>query len=231
MLALSYSRISDFRQCPRKFYLKYIEKAPNFIEDSSKNPHLVRGSNVHKALEMYVVKKKAGQTEIPVSTMPEVESTKPLIDKLMTQFDVHPEMQIAINKDFQQVDWFSKEAWFRVITDIIGFGDILFIGDYKTGKVTDYSGTMEEPGQLHMSSLIGMALWPQFNDVRNIYLYVDHKKKVDLHLTRDHYDSLKQRLVDEHQKINDEKDFCEKSNQFCRWCAATKDQCTYSRTL
>lgn len=231
MIALSYSRLSDYRQCPRKFFLKYIEKAPNFIEDSSSNPHLVRGSNVHKALEMYVVKKKSGQTEIPPSSLPEVERTKPLINNLMANFEIYPEMQIAINKDFKQVDWFSKEAWFRVIVDILGFGKQLFFGDYKTGKVTDYSGTMEKPGQLHLSSLVGMALWPTYEEIINIYLYVDHMKKVDLRLTRDSYEPLKKKLIEEHDQVNSETAFCETQNEFCKWCAATKDQCVYSRNI
>ena len=47
-MALSYSRLSDFNQCPRKFYLKYVEKAANFqMKQEDKSIHLVRGDNVH----------------------------------------------------------------------------------------------------------------------------------------------------------------------------------------
>lgn len=231
MIALSYSRLSDYRQCPRKFDLKYLTKAPNFKEDASKSPHLVRGGNVHKALENYVIKRRAGEEGIRPSTLPEVESTKPLIDKLMGLYDLHPEHQVAINKDFQMVDWFAPDAWFRAIFDLIGFGDHLLIGDYKTGKINDYMGTMLEPGQLHLSSLVAMAVWPQFNEVRNYYFYVDHKHNESLVLTRADFEPLKARLIQEHEIVNSEKEWKPVPNEFCKFCQATKAQCPYSRKL
>lgn len=232
VIALSWSRISDARQCLRKFDLKYNQKAPNFKEDSSKNVHLIRGGNVHKYLENYVIKKRAGEVGIPPTSMNEVETTKPLIDSLMSAYDIHPELQVAINDKFEQVDWFASDAWFRVIFDIIGFGENLFIGDYKTGKFTDYTGSMREPGQLHMSSLIGMAIWPRFEDVDNRYIYVDHKKTIPLKLKRSqHFEELKNALVTEHARINEEKNFDPKKNQFCNFCMATPDQCEFSKKV
>lgn len=77
--ALSHSRLSDFNQCPLKFKLKYIDKAVNFQMDATKSPHLVRGGNVHKALENYIIKVNAGEQNISESSLPEVEATKPFI--------------------------------------------------------------------------------------------------------------------------------------------------------
>jgi len=230
MIALSYSRISDFRQCKLKFRLKYIDKAPNFYDESKKSPHLIRGGNVHFELQNYVVKKKAGENDIPKSSLPEVERTKPLIDKFMLMYDLYPELQIAINEKFERVDWYSKEAWFRVIMDLIGFGKHLFIGDYKTGKLHEYSGSLTVLGQLHLSSLIGMALWPEFEEVNNGYIFVDHKKTNMLKLSRsEHFDLLRDRLFEEHALINAEENFDENPNEFCHFCAADNSQCFKSR--
>jgi hypothetical protein len=224
--------LSDFRQCPLKFKLKYLEKAANFKEDASKSPHLVRGGNVHKALENYVIKRRAGEEGIPVSSLQEVESSKPLVNKLMEVYDLHPEHQIAINDKFQLVDWFSNDAWFRVIFDLIGFGSNLLLGDWKTGKLTDYSGTMAEPGQLHYSALVGMAVWPQYNEVLTSYFYVDHKHTHKEMFTREeHFDSLKKALIHEHNEVNSESTWAPCVNEYCKWCQATKDQCSYSRKV
>lgn len=231
-IALSYSRLSDYRACPLKFFLKYIEKAPNFKEDGDSNPHFIRGKNVHSALETYVIKKRAGEQGIRPTSLPEVERTKPLVDRLMAKYDLYPEHQIAIDKDFNQVDWFSKDAWFRIIYDLIGLGTVdLFLGDYKTGKIYDYEGSMEKPGQLHLGALIGMTLYPKFDIAHSMYIYVDHKKTTPFTLSRDHYGDLKQRLIEEHEQVNTESDWAPCANQYCKWCPATKDQCQYSRKM
>jgi hypothetical protein len=233
MIALSYSRISDFRQCPHKFKLKYIIKAPNFVMDQKdKSPHLIRGENVHKQLEKYIIKKRAGEVDIPKSSLNEVEQTKPLIDNLMKIYDLYPELQLAIDVNFQQVDWFSREAWFRVIYDMFGFGSNLFIGDFKTGKLNDYSGTMDELGQLHMSSVIGMAVWPDFDEVDTRYIYVDHKFTHPLKLKRSEcFEHMKDKLIEEHEAINAEQEFRAKMNRYCGWCDANTDQCSYSKKM
>lgn len=232
MIALSYSRISDFRQCPRKFKLKYIEKAKNMLlEDKDKNVHLVRGKNVHDALQTYLIKKRAGE-DVKPSSMIEVRNTTPIVDKLMLLYDLHPEKQIAINDQFEMVDWFAKDAWFRSIYDIIGFGrngdKTIFNGDYKTGKLTDYTGTMMEMGQLHMFALLSMALWPKAEKVDAVYLYVDHKKPVKQEFIRERdFETMKENLIIEHQRINDEQDFMPTKNQFCKWCDALSAQCEH----
>ncbi len=228
MIALSYSRISDFRQCKKKFKLKYVDKAQNFYDESLKGPHLIRGGNVHKELQGYIEKKKSGK-ELQKSSLPEVESTKVLINNLMQLYDIYPELQVAVNDKFNRVDWYSKEAWFRVIFDVVGFGKELLVIDWKTGKFNDYSGSLEEPGQLHLSSLIAMAMWPGFEFVKNGYIFLDFKKTVMLDLNRGkHFDLLKEKLVEEHSTINAEEKFEENSGRFCYFCPANSAQCSGS---
>ena len=228
-LALSWSRISDYRQCPGKFKLKYIDKAPNFqMKDEDKSIHLVRGQNVHKQFDDYVLAKLAGQ--IPNPTMPEVIATIPLVDKIMENYNVFPENQIAIDENFNRVEWFSKQAYFRVIYDLIGFGKDLLLVDYKTGKFNDYSGSMNELGQLHMAAVIGMAIWPEYKQSSSIYVYVDHKKTIPCIFNRkESLDHMKKTLIKEHELINADTEFKMKKNKFCIWCDATPEQCSHKR--
>jgi len=227
LIALSYSRISDYRQCPGKFKLKYLDKAPNFqIKDEDKSPALVRGGNIHKSLENYVISKLNG-TEYNV-TMPEVMGTTPLIDKIMDNYNVMPEKQIAIDENFKEVSWFAKNAYFRVILDLIGFGNDLFLGDYKTGKLTDYIGTDDKLGQLHMSALVGLSLWEEYESCTSVYIYVDHKIPVPIKVVRDDIKQMKEALIREHYEINSDIVFACKKNQYCKWCPATKSQCSFA---
>lgn len=227
-IALSYSRISDYRQCPHKFRLKYIDKVPNFqLKDEDKSPALVRGGNIHKDLERYVTMKREGVVYEP--TLPEVIGATPLIDMLYANYNLYPERQIAIDENFKEVSWYDKNAYFRVIYDLVGFGNDLFLGDYKTGKMTDYSGSMSELGQLHMSAVVGMSLWSEYSECSTVYIYVDHKKTIPVKFKQESLDPMKEKLQIEHDIINCDVNFMEKRNQYCKWCEATKDQCIHSK--
>ena len=230
--ALSHSRLSDFNQCPMKFKLKYIDKAENFKMDATKSPHLVRGGNVHKALENYVVKVIAGEQEIRPTSLPEVEATKPFIQKVFDSYPVvHPELQISVDSDWKQVEWFSKDSYYRAIFDMIALKpDNVFIGDYKTGKFTEYTPA-NGYGQLELSAAIALSVWPEAEKVDTTYIYVDHRKLVTKSYTRMDQYRLVQHFEQEHEKVNTETEFKPKVNEFCKWCEATKDQCAYSRKM
>lgn len=231
--ALSWSRLSDFLQCPRKFKYKYIDKLTNFTaqEDS---PHLTRGTNVHKALENYAVKRLEGvaAADIPVSSLPEVESTKPLINGFMANFNsVVPEQQVSVDINWKQVDWFSKQSYYRAILDLIALSPVaIAIVDYKTGKFKDYSPN--GPGQLELSATIGMNLWPEVERIDTMYAYVDHKKTIKRSFTpKEDKERLTTHFIQIHQKVNSEVNWDPTKNEFCNFCPATKLQCQFSRKL
>jgi hypothetical protein len=229
--ALSWSRLSDYQQCPLKFKHKYIDKTANFtVQDDS--PHLVRGSNVHKALENYIIKKNSGQQEIPVSSLAEVETTKPLIDSFMNSFpSVMPEQQVSVNSDWKPIEWFSKQSYYRAIYDMIALSQSsAVISDFKTGKFKDYSE--DGPGQLELSATIGLNMWPEIPQVDTLYIYVDHKKTIKRSFTQaDDRERLTVHFMKQHEIVNSDQTFDPKPNEFCKWCAATKLQCRYSRKL
>jgi CRISPR/Cas system-associated exonuclease Cas4 (RecB family) len=228
--ALSWSRLSDFIQCPRKFKHKYIDKTSNFTvqEDS---PHLTRGTNVHKALENYLLKKIDGQ-EVGPSSLPEVESTKPLIDNFCKNFtSVIPEQQIAVRQNWTQTEWFAKDAYYRAIYDLVALSPArIAIVDFKTGKFKDYS--VSGFGQLELSAVIGLNMFPEIENLDTLYAYVDHKKTIQRSFTqKDDRERLTVHFTEMHNIVNAEVDFDPKKNEFCNFCPATKLQCQFSRKL
>lgn len=233
MIALSWSRLSDYNQCPLKFRFKYIDKNAKFKEDESASPHLVRGSNVHKALENYVVQKTSDQP-VKITSLPEVEQTKPFADRLLANYStVIPETQIAINKNWERVEWFARDAYYRAIFDLIAIRpDHIAVIDWKTGKIRDYDGGPSGKGQLHLAGGIALHLWPAVPKISTAYVYVDHKQTLakefsqeqDRQALREHFDA-------EHEKVNSDKEFKPTVNEFCKWCPATRDMCPYSRKL
>ncbi len=229
--ALSWSRLSDFQQCPRKFQHKYVLKTPNFtIQEDS--PHLLRGTNVHAALEKYIILLNDGKTDIPPSSLPEVESTKPLIQSFVKHYpSVMPEQQVSVRQDWKQTGWFDKDSYYRAIYDLVALSSTnAIIGDFKTGKFKDYSE--DGPGQLELSATIGLNMWPDIPKVDTMYIYVDHKKTISRSFTQaEDKERLTVHFTEMHEIVNAEVNFDPKSNEFCKWCPATKLQCQYSRKL
>lgn len=234
-IALSHSRLSDFNACPLKFKLKYIDKAPNFqMKQEDKSVHLVRGDNVHKALEAYLVKRKSGMNPDSITTsLDEVRQTIPLIEKYIEIFGLdglNPEAQISIDSNWNQVEWFSKASYYRAIFDLICLSENLtIIADYKTGQFRDYAPE-SGMGQLELSAAIALSLWPA-KEVKTIYLYVDHKKSIPKSFTQADKNRLVDHFTAEHAKVNAEKNFDPCSNKFCCYCESTKSQCKFSKKL
>ena len=226
-IALSHSRLSTYQQCPRKFKLQFLDKA---FPDEGKSVHLVRGDNVHKALEAYVIQRLSGMPGMNTG-LPEVENTKPLIEKLFATYDsVHPESQVSVNEKFEKVDWFSKDSYYRAIIDFLGLRKEEAIAvDWKTGKVRDYDDN--GGGQLHMTSTIVLSIFPEIKKVTTVYVFVDPKKTSKIDVDRSELPKLLDHFHGEHRKVNADTEFNPKTNEFCKFCPATKSQCPYSRKL
>lgn len=86
---------------------------------------------------------------------------------------------------------------------------------------------MDSLGQLHFAALVGMALMPKFDKCSSIYLYVDHKKTISCNVTRDDFNYMQDKLIQEHESINAEEAFNPTKNKFCHFCEATNKQCSF----
>lgn len=230
-IALSWSRWSDYDQCPRKFSLKYVAKAENFKEDpGQKSMHLVRGENIHKQLENYVLWKHELLTNpeaVKPGLSPEAEAAVPLIERLWASSDtVLPESQIAVDKEWKRVEWFAKNAYYRAILDLVAIRqDHGIIWDWKTGKYQAYTS---ECGQLHLSAAIGIVLkgW-SYVDVA--YIFLDHKKPASIRVTQEDAPRIIKIFDERHEMVNSDVTWAPKKNDNCGWCEATKAQCPHSK--
>jgi len=230
-IAISWSRWADFDQCPRKFFLKYIEKSPLFAEDpKNKSLHLVRGEQLHKQLEHYVLYKHdlAAGKETPRPAMsPETESVTPLIDQLMATSEVVlPETQLAVDQNWKSVPWFDKSAAVRAILDLVALRqDHAIIWDYKSGKYKPYA---DECGQLHLSAAMVIRLKNlEYADVS--YLFLDEKRPEGVRVTREEAEHVIQIFDERKARVNTEVKWDAKRNEYCSYCPATKAMCPHSK--
>lgn len=226
MIALSWSRLSTFQQCPRQFHLKFITKS---FKEEEKSIHLVKGEELHKQLENYVLAKNGAQA-MPLGFSPEVRDALPYVDKLFTLYDsVHPEAQVACTVDWKPCEWFAKETAWRAIWDVAGLkSQTCFIGDYKSGKIYPYGNGF---GQLHLSAAIGLGRFEDVPEINTAYIYLEHKKITPVKVTRADLPAVRAHFDKEFEKVQNEVKWDPIPNDNCKYCPATKAQCQFSRKL
>jgi len=160
----------------------------------------------------------------------EAQNAVPLVDAVYESYTtVLPEQQLCLNKNWEKVGWYAKNAYLRAILDVIAFkpGKGLIL-DYKTGKVRGYD---QYGGQLHLNAAMLFAIEPDIQEIDVAYLFVDHKQTVKVHFERSQYEEFKAHFIGQHEKVNSETEWPATINQYCKWCAATKDQCQFSKQL
>lgn len=238
MIALSWSRLSTYMQCPRKFHLSYISKS---FREEEKSIHLVKGEQLHKQMEDYILARN-GAASMPLGFSAEVKQSLPYVDKLYSLFDViHPEAQVACDINWKSCEWFAKETAWRAIWDASALSaNKCFLADWKSGKVYPYG---EGFGQLHLSSVIALERWEALPEVTSAYVYLEHKVVTPIKVVREpgqvdakgkpipHLSEVKSYFVQWFEKVQMEKAWEPIANENCRYCQATRAQCKYSRKL
>lgn len=239
MIALSWSRLTTYLQCPKKFHLQFITKS---FPEEEKSIHLIKGEQLHKQLEDYVLAKN-GAAPMPLGFSPEVRESLPYVDKLFTLYErVYPEAQVACTPEWTTTEWFDRSVGWRAIWDVIGLrSETCFIGDYKSGKIYPLG---DDFGQLHLSAAMALKRFSDVPEVRTAYIYIEHKKVTPVKVTRHPTDELDargkpvphlQQVIEyfdrRFEQVQREVEWAPTPNDYCKWCPATKAVCKYSRKL
>lgn len=154
----SYSSISLFQQCPRKYYRLRVIK--DVVEPPQK--HLLYGTEVHKAAEEYVC---AG-VDLPAP----YQQFKTHLDRLKElPGDKYCEYEMGLTKEFQPCKFSDPNVWFRGIADLLVInGDKARIVDYKTGRSSEYADVK----QLELLSMLVFKHFPQVTSVKGGLLFL-----------------------------------------------------------
>lgn len=147
----SYSSISLFQQCPRKYYRLRVAK--DIVEPPQQ--HLIYGTNVHKAAEDYVCK----GIDLPAK----YSAFKNMLDTLKKiPGEKHCEYEMGLTKDLEPCAFKAPDVWFRGIADLLVIdGDSAHIIDYKTGKSSQYADTKQ-------LELLALLTFKHFRQVKTI---------------------------------------------------------------
>ena len=165
----SYSSLSLFQQCPKKYYHLRVAKDHKEPETDA----LMYGKQLHEAAEFYIGK----ETPLP----PQFSFIKGSLDLLKTLGEGGEflcEYRMGLTRDLKPCDFFAKDVWWRGVADLVIIkGDKAYMVDYKTGKSSRYADTK----QLEILSLALFKHKPNIKLVKGglLFLVASDFVKVD----------------------------------------------------
>jgi CRISPR/Cas system-associated exonuclease Cas4 (RecB family) len=202
--AWSYSRLSAWEACPAKAKYKFLDKLP---EESSAAAS--RGLSIHKMAEQWL---KGELDSLPV----ELTLIEPHLAELVGGL---PELQLAFDKQWEETEWFAKNAYCRVVFDVVKLeDDVGIVVDHKTGKQRHD----EHTDQLRLYALAAFKKWPQLEMVHAKILYIDDGGTMSMKFRKDKVPSLQAYWDNRAGKMLADDIFSPKPNPGCRWCSFSK---------
>jgi RecB family exonuclease len=195
-----------YEECPYRANLHHIAK----LKPQPPGPALVRGSEIHEHLAAYVTGKAARLKPKTVDAL----LRKPLAALRKVRTRLRVEQQWAFRKNWTTTEWFSADAWVRLVVDVANVGDATArIIDYKTGK--EYAA---HDDQLSLYALGAFCRFPDVTTVTVELWYTDIGKIVDHEYDVTGAAFLKKTWNDRARPLLRDRRFVAKPGNHCRWC-------------
>ena len=170
MVKWSYSSMSLFQQCPKKFY--HIKVAKTIVEPTSWQ--MIYGLEAHKVAEDYV------QDDVPIPE--KFAFMKGALDTVKKYKGViYCEHKMGVTDTQEACDFNADNVWWRGIADLLVVqGDRAKIIDYKTGQ-NKYADTK----QLELLALAAFKHFPELKVINAGLLFVVHPAFIKQRYERD----------------------------------------------
>ena len=222
-IALSYSRLSTYEQCPKKFYSQYIAKD---YPDEGDNYFFAKGKRKHDQLDNYTKAQLNAMINV-IQYDEDVEGCLPLIDGIVASYSkVSSELQLAVDGGFVPTGWFGKKVMYRAIVDLEAVNETeALVIDWKTGKFREYD---ESPtGQLHLTAAIEFARNEKIEKVTTAYVFIEHNQTIRRVFLREDYEALVEPFLEAWKKVNAEKEWGAIQNKYCNYCLLGPKECPF----
>lgn len=205
-IAWSYSAITSFENCPRKYWATKIGKV---ISDVNKANY--DGDVDHKSIEHYM------KTAMPLA--PHLRTLQAMFDKIRAApGEQFVEYSMTLNQEMVPCKWNDwDQAWVRGAGDYIKInGPVATYFDWKSGKPrTDVED------QIDLTSLLLFRHFPQVQLVRGGMVYYNHGKLTPHSVMRQDESKLWNGFISrvkdlEQAKLED--NWPVNPNPLCGWC-------------
>lgn len=187
--AWSYSAVSMFKNCPRQFYHFKVAKDVKYKQSES----ALYGDRAHKAIELY------GRDGKPLPK--EFEFVKPIVDTAIAmKGDKLFEKKFAFNRNFEPVEYFAKDVWWRAQGDFLALNEkrhVATVLDWKLGK-----SAYADKSQLELMSLAVFDSYPVIDRVKAALIFINENKPVKAEYVRSERPVYWQRWLDDLDRID-----------------------------
>lgn len=207
--AWSWSKLKNFRVCPKRHY--EVDIAKNIQEPESEQ--LKHGNLTHKAL----AKACNDGSQLPV----EMLAYQRWVERVRSgPGEIYTEQQYAIRRDFSKTSWYAPDAWCRCIGDVVKInGRVAMVLDWKTGKV------LNDTQQLALMAQCIFSHFPEVTHVRSVYVWLAEDCETYETYTREDMAELWAGLLDEVKTMEmayDKTNYPAQPGRLCRrWCPVT----------
>lgn len=219
VLPWSYSSVTAFETCPRRYFLTKVTKA---VSDPP-NEAALHGSAVHKAIEDYLKDDKGFPDKYA--------QYKPVVDKVKgSTGDKRIEYKFALTNAFKPTEFFAKDAWVRGVFDVsIINGTNATVLDWKLGKLK------EDHDQLKLFAAATFATDPEVQTVKTGYIWLAQGKTTKKTFQREEAGSIWRDFLPRVRRLEvaqESGNFPPKPSGLCKaWCPCTRNDCEFSGRL
>lgn len=220
----SFSRLKEFRECPLKAKLKFVDKIPDPRPDpppGQEHP-MDRGSRIHEMAENYV--KGTLGDELP-RELERFKAQLNILRLLYPEGKVDVELQLALDKNWARSDPRDFEnTKYRMIADVVLYADTaeIVVIDHKTGRKDGNEVVHTQQGMDYLSAMaIANVEIQKFNFE---VWYLDKGEVLPtISFTRDELNVHIRDFMEEHTKLLECRFFPPTpSFQACLWCPFKK---------
>lgn len=211
----SYSSLTAFETCPRKFYHTKVAKTVK----EPPTEHTAHGIEVHKAFEDSV---NLG------APMPEKYAQwQPIALKLQqTPGEKLAELEIALDRQFRPVEWKDPDAWCRGIVDVVvEKDDAALAGDWKTGR------RKPDSTQLMLFAALLMHAREHLKKVTTAFFWLKENKVDKSAYTRENLPTIWQEFMPRVKRLErayEDDSWAPKPSGLCNgWCPVGRDKCEF----
>lgn len=204
-VAWSFSRIVSMETCPRKHWHLNVQKDLKEPESDA----MAEGTATHTAFKEYL---KSGKP-LPLH----LRHHGAVLGKIAAlPGEKVVEQQLALDANWKMTDWFAKDAWLRVISDLSQLnGKSAIVWDWKTGKVKD------DFTQLQLNAAVTMHLAPEIDTVKMGFYWTKAQKISPKDMARAELPEFWGKMlgrVQVYQSHFDQNNFPPRPNPFCKGC-------------
>lgn len=213
--AWSYSALTAFETCPRRFQLTRVTKQVREPQTEA----TIWGNKVHKALEDFA---KSGK---PLS--PDLEKYAKYVKKIQSYEGKRVvEERVALDRNFRPTTWMAKDVWVRGIIDIGVVGsEKAYLLDWKTGK------RRPDSNQLKLFAALAFAMYPWVDKVVTGFIWLKTSEFDKEVFTRDQLPEIWNEFLPRLSRVAiayDQDKWTPKPSGLCKnWCPVGRQHCEF----